>query len=215
METASTFEEIDLEILSGWLGNQDEGWEATVQALETYGDKVGHYILRYFPVFDPHEISDLVMDSIMELYHQGQKQTLPQDKPVLQLLFRAALCNAKDAIAKRTRFSRMRDNYNQEMKVLISGTNTEKLWNSLNAKGKFQDLKIDFLRFVKNELKGSQKIIAGIVGYRMPDPLDYKDIQKELNEVYNDLATTAKIAATWDKVRQKFKEYLKKHSLAR
>jgi hypothetical protein len=135
--------------------------------------------------------------------------------PLLQLLFQAALCNAKDAIGKRTRFSEMKDDLGQDVKALIAGTNTENLWNSINAKNRFQDLRIDFLKFVKDELKGQQKVIAGVFGSRIPDALDFDDMQKEIHDQYGELITKSKIIATWDKVRQKFKEYMKKHSITR
>lgn len=215
MEVTTTFDEVDYEIFCGWLESGAEGRAATLKALDCYGERVGAYILSEYPVFEPDELADIVQETFLDLFRQAEANTLPQNMPLLQLLFRAALCNAKDAIGKRTRFSEMKDDLGQDVQSHIAGTNTEKLWNSINSKNRFQDLKIDFLKFVKNELTGQQKIIATVFGSRIPDALDYDDIQKEIHDQHGELIAKSKIIATWDKIRQKFKEYLTKHSIAR
>jgi DNA-directed RNA polymerase specialized sigma24 family protein len=215
MDVTITFDEVDYGIFCGWLESGAEGKAATKKALDYYGERVGVYILYVYPVFDPVELADIVQETFLDLFRQGEANTLPQNMPLLQLLFQAALCNAKDAIGKRTRFSEMKDDLGQDVKALIAGTNTENLWNSINAKNRFQDLRIDFLKFVKDELKGQQKVIAGVFGSRIPDALDFDDMQKEIHDQYGELITKSKIIATWDKVRQKFKEYMKKHSITR
>jgi hypothetical protein len=213
MEITTTSDETDYEILCGLLDSDAEGKKAIRKAFKTYAEKLADYINSKFPgLFQDEEIKDIVQATFLELFEQGRKGTIPQDKPVLALLFRAGLCNAKDTIGLRKRYSDARAKFALDVDGCVSGTKTGRLWDSMKASNQFSELKIDFLKFVKEELKGQQKLVGNIVGYRIPDALDYNDIIHEVYQQSEMRLTKVQVKKTWEAIRDKFRMLLEKHS---
>jgi hypothetical protein len=213
METTVVSDEIDFEILSGLLDSEVEGKKAIRTAILAYGEKLTAYInFKYPSLFQPEEMKDIVQETFLELFKQGRDGTIPQDKPVLALLFQAGLCNAKDAIGIRKRYCNAKNNFSLDVEACVSGTKTGLLWNSMKSQNHHLDLKIDFLRFVKDELKGNQKIIGSIVGSNIPNPLDYDDIVAEVYKQTGILMTKVQVSKTWDVIRTKYQELLEKYA---